>query len=182
MAVLHPVCQCGRHTDRWVSFLTIQADSVTMHTDGRRTMSSIVEEWNAYPWMQWAGARLLFAADGKSRLEMRIADHHRGAAQTSAVNGAILSYLHDIAQGAAVRTRTGEHSTVATISLTIHYIDLVHARDLLFVEGTAVRVGTGVGFAESSVRNDSGDICSTASGSFRVLRRRGAHTTGGASA
>jgi len=148
-----------------------------MHGNGISTMASIVDEWNAYPWMRWAGARLLSAADGKSRLEMRVADHHRGAAQTSAVNGAILSYLHDIAQGAAVRSRTGEHSTVATISLTIHYIDLVHARDLLFVEGSAVRVGTGVGFAESSVRNDSGDICSTASGSFRVLRRRGARAS-----
>ncbi len=31
-------------------------------------MSSIVDEWNAYPWMQWAGARLLSAADGRSRL------------------------------------------------------------------------------------------------------------------
>jgi acyl-coenzyme A thioesterase PaaI-like protein len=140
-------------------------------------MPSFIDNWNALPWMQWAGARLISAADGKARLELRVAEHHRGGASTPAINGAILSYLHDIAQGAAVRSRAGDVPAIATISLTVHFIDLVEARELLYVEGSAVRVGSGVGFAESSVRNDAGDICSTASGSFRIFRRRSAHTT-----
>ena len=140
-------------------------------------MSSFIDTWNALPWMQWAGARLLSAANGASCLELRVAEHHRGGANTPAINGAILAYLHDIAQGAAVRSRTGDVPAIATISLAIHFIDLAQARDVLYVEGRAVRVGTGVGFAESSVRDDAGDICSTASGSFRIFRRRSAHVT-----
>lgn len=108
-------------------------------------MSPFIDEWNALPFMQWAGARLLSAVDGESRLELRVAPHHRGGASTPAINGAILAYLHDIVQGAAVRSRTGDVPAVATISLAIHFIDLVKARDLLYVEGHAVRVGTGRG-------------------------------------
>jgi acyl-coenzyme A thioesterase PaaI-like protein len=148
-----------------------------MRTRQIPVMPSLIDNWNALPWMQWAGARLLSAANGEARLELRVADHHRGGANTPAINGAILSYLHDIAQGAAVRSRTGEVAAIATISLAVHFIDLVNARDLLYVDGHAVRVGSGVGFAESTVRDDAGDICSTASGSFRIFRRRSAHIT-----
>jgi acyl-coenzyme A thioesterase PaaI-like protein len=148
-----------------------------MRSQPTPAMTSFVDTWNALPWMHWAGARLLAAADGRSRLELRVAEHHRGGASTPAINGAILSYLHDIAQGAAVRSRTGEVPAIATISLAVHFIDLVLVRDLLYVEGSAIRVGTGVGFAESTVRDDAGDVCSTASGSFRIFRRRSAHAT-----
>jgi len=134
--------------------------------------ASFVRQWNALPWMRWAGARILSAEDGAVRLELIVGEHHRGGASTSAINGAIVSYLHDIAGGAAVRSKAGEVSAIATISLAIHFIDLVQVKEVLYVDGKAIRVGSGVGFAESTVRDDAGRICSTASGSFRIFRRR----------
>ena len=133
---------------------------------------SFVGQWNALPWMRWAGARILSAEDGAVRLELVVGEHHRGGASTPAINGAIVSYLHDIAGGAAVRSKVGDVPAIATISLAIHFIDLVQVKDTLYVDGKAIRVGSSVGFAESAVRDDAGRICSTASGSFRIFRRR----------
>lgn len=134
--------------------------------------SSFVTQWNALPWMRWAGARILSAEDGAVRLELAIADHHRGGGSTPAINGAIVAYLHDVAGGAAVRSKAGDVPAIATISLSIHFIDLVQAEHLLYVDGQAIRVGSAVGFAESTVRDDAGRICSKASGAFRIFRRR----------
>lgn len=67
-------------------------------------MSWSTEPWNNKLYMQWAGLRMLEAQDGTNRLELTIEAHHRGGAGTEAVNGAILSYMHDIVQGTAIRS------------------------------------------------------------------------------
>jgi len=134
-------------------------------------MSWTTEHWNDKLFMQWAGMRMLEVHDGKSRLELTIEPHHRGGAGTDAVNGAILSYMHDIVQGAAIRTQLPpEANALATITLHIDYLELLRAERTVVAEGRVVRIGRGVAFGESDVRDAAGRLCTRCVGTFRVIR------------
>lgn len=136
-------------------------------------MTWTCEDWNEKPYMRWAGARMLLAEGGKSRIELQVGEHHRGAAETEAVNGAILAYLHDVTQGAAIRSLLGDDvKALATLNLNVSYISLMTAGDVLRGDGRVISVRSGVAFAESEFRDDSGDVCCQASGTFRIFRRR----------
>lgn len=131
------------------------------------------ETWNAKPYMKWAGARVVTAADGRSRVELRVEDHHRGAADTEFVNGAILAYLHDVAQGAAVRSLCGDDvKAIATLNLNISYVSFADAGELLVGEGTVLKIHSAVAFAQSEFRDADGALFCQASGTFRVMRQR----------
>lgn len=124
--------------------------------------------------MRWAGVRLVYAEEGLSRVELPVvAEHRSSAAGTSAINGAILSYLHDIAQGLAVRSRLGDRAvSVVTISLNVEFIGgLIDVREVVRAEGRAVRVGRAIAFAESEVRDDAAELCSRGRGSFHIRRK-----------
>ena len=136
-------------------------------------MTWTCEDWNAKPYVRWSGARVLLANAGLSRIELQVEDHHRGAADTHAVNGAILSYLHDLAQGAAIRSLLGDDvKTIATLNLNISFVSLMTAGKVLIGEGRAIKVHHAVAFAQSEFRNAGGAVCCTASGTFRILRHR----------
>ena len=133
-------------------------------------MSWSTEHWNNRLYMTWAGLRMLEAQDGRARLELTIEPHHRGGAGTDAVNGAILSYMHDIVQGAAVRSLLPpEQNALATINLHIDYLELLRAERTIVAEGKVVRLGRGVAFGESEVRDASGRLATRCVGTFRVL-------------
>ena len=133
-------------------------------------MSWPTEHWNNKLYMQWAGLRMLEAQDGRGRLELTIEPHHRGGAGTEAVNGAILSYMHDIVQGAAIRSLLPpQENALATINLHIDYLELLHAETAIVAVGKVVRLGRGVAFGESEVRDDAGRLCTRCVGTYRVL-------------
>ena len=136
-------------------------------------MTWTCEDWNDKPYMRWAGARMLLADAGLSRIELQVDAHHRGAAGTDAVNGAILAYLHDVAQGAAIRSLLGDDvKAIATLNLNISYVSLMTAGKVLLGEGRAIAVHNTVAFAQSEFRNAGGAVCCHASGTFRILRHR----------
>jgi len=131
------------------------------------------EDWNTKLYMQWVGARIVLAQDGISRIELQVEDHHRGAAGTQAVNGAILAYLHDVVQGAAIRSMTGDDvKAIATLNLNVSYVSLMKADRVLSGEGRTLRLHRSVAFAESDFRNAAGDVCCRATGTFRIMRKR----------
>jgi len=129
--------------------------------------------WNRQPYMKWAGAQVLHAVDGRSTVELLVQKHHRGAVDTQAVNGAILAYLHDVTQGSAVRSRLGaDVISIATISLNVDFVGLMEADEAIHVDGSVLRIGGGLAFAQSEVRNAAGVVCSRATGTFRIRRER----------
>ncbi len=133
-------------------------------------MSWSTEHWNNKLYMQWAGLKMLEAQDGRSRLELTIEPHHRGGAGTDAVNGAILSYMHDIVQGAAIRSLLPpQENALATINLHIDYLELLRADVSIVATGQVVRLGRGVAFGESEVRDSAGRLCTRCVGTYRVL-------------
>jgi len=130
-------------------------------------------DWNDKPYMRWVGARVTLAEGGRSRVELRVEPHHRGAMGTEAVNGAILAYLHDVAQGVAVRSLLGDDvRAIATLSLNVSYVDAMAAEELIVGVGRAVSIRSAVAFAESEFLGAAGQVCCRAAGTFRILRTR----------
>lgn len=137
-------------------------------------MTWTCDDWNDKPYMRWAGARVTLAERGQSRVELKVEPHHRGAMGTEAINGAIRAYLHDVAQGVAVRSLLGSDvRAIATLNLSISYVDAMVAGDLIVGIGRALSVRSAVAFAESEFLGGSGKVCCRAAGTFRILRSRG---------
>lgn len=131
-----------------------------------------LEYWNRQLYVDWVGARMISLQKGVSCIELNVAAHHRGGAGTPAVNGAILAYLHDIVQGAAVGSLVHPDRAIATLNLNISYLSLAAIGHVLRGEGRVIRHGSAVAFAESEFRSESGEVCCKATGTFRILRAR----------
>lgn len=131
-----------------------------------------LEDWNRQLYVDWVGARMVSLENGVSRIELRVADHHRGGAGTPAINGAILAYLHDIVQGAAVGSLVRPDRAIATLNLNISYVSLTKVGNVLCGEGRVIRRGSAVAFAESEFRSEQGEVFCKATGTFRILRAR----------
>jgi acyl-coenzyme A thioesterase PaaI-like protein len=124
--------------------------------------------------MEWAGARLAQAAGGTSQLLLAVSPPHRGGAGTDAVNGAILAFSHDIAQGAAIRSLLDEKIGLTTISMHVEYLVPLRAEQRVKFDGKCVRLGSTIAFGESTAMDDHGRACSRAVGTFKILKTRGA--------
>ncbi len=136
-------------------------------------MTWTCDDWNDKPYMRWVGARVTLTEGGRSRVELKVEPHHRGAMGTEAVNGAILAYLHDVVQGAAIRSMCGHDvRAIATLSLNISFVDAMAAGDLIVGTGHAVSIRSAVAFAESEFMGARGQVCCRATGTFRILRTR----------
>lgn len=136
-------------------------------------MTWTCDDWNDKPYMRWAGARVTLAEGGRSRLELEVEPHHRGGMGTEAVNGAILAYLHDVAQGAAIRSLLGDDvRAIATLNLNVTFVEAMAAADLIVGTGRAISIRSAVAFAESEFLGASGQVCCRATGTFRILRAR----------
>jgi uncharacterized protein (TIGR00369 family) len=131
-----------------------------------------LEFWNQKPYLKWAGAKVLEAGNGKSKVILKVEDHHRGAAETNSVNGAILAYLHDITQAVAVCSMLNPTATsIATINLNVDFVDLMTAQDTLYCEGFVTKLGKYVAFSQSEFRDANDRICSRSTGSFQIQYR-----------
>lgn len=136
-------------------------------------MTWTCDDWNDKPYMRWVGARVTLAEGGSSRVELRVEPHHRGGMGTKAVNGAILAYLHDVAQGVALRSLLGDDvRAIATLNLNVSFVDAMATDDMIVGIGRAISVRSAVAFAESEFVGASGKVCCSAAGTFRILRTR----------
>jgi len=134
-------------------------------------MTWTCEDWNAKPYMRWVGARVTLTEGGRSRVELTVEPHHRGAMGTEAVNGAILAYMHDVAQGAAIRSMCDDGvRAIGTLNLNVSYLDALAAEEVIVVTGHALSIRTSVAFAESEFLGARGQVCCRATGTFRILR------------
>ena len=157
-----------------VSSLTIQIHATKMDTLDDATMTWTCDDWNDKAHVRWAGARVQLADGGHSRVEFRVEPHLRGAMDTDSVNGAILAYVHDVAQGAAIRSLLGDDvGAIAALNLNISYVAAMTAGGVLVGVGRAIAVHSAVAFAEREFLGARGEVCCRASGTFRILRKRG---------
>jgi uncharacterized protein (TIGR00369 family) len=122
---------------------------------------SLERLYAAAPITQWYGTRILIS-DGQAevRLPTRSEFHH--AAQ--AVHGSVYFRALDDAAFFAVNSRVRE-VLVLTVSFTVHFVRPVATGELRAV-GRLLHGGGRLFFAESDLRNDSGELLAHGSGVF----------------
>jgi uncharacterized protein (TIGR00369 family) len=132
-----------------------------------------VEDWNRNLFVRWAGLRVIQAKDGFAEIELTVGDHHRGGGRTSAVNGAIQAYTHDVIQGVAISSLFDPAiQRMATLHLNIEYPKLLLADHVITATAKVLRLGSNVAFCDSEFLDAKGDICSRCTGTYLVKRSR----------
>jgi acyl-coenzyme A thioesterase PaaI-like protein len=136
-------------------------------------MTWSIDEWNGKPFMRWAGLRVVSASSGSACVDLEVQDHHRGGGGTSAINGAILAYMHDVVQGVALSSIFEPAvQRMATLHLNVEYPKLLLCETTARVEARVLRMGQSIAFCESEFRDKRGDVCSRSTATYHIKRRR----------
>lgn len=107
-------------------------------------------------------------ADGKSEIKVE-GSPDLGNRRGDVHGGALAAYM-DIAMSRALHTAIPENASIATISMTINYLE--PARGSLVAHGEVVRAGGTIGVVRGRVVDERGVTAAEASGVFRILLKR----------
>ena len=88
------------------------------------------------------------------------------------LSGAAAYTLVDYCMGSTLWKQTDDDERIATISISINYIQTATEGDVV-CETTLDRRNRSVGVLRSEVRHEDGRLLATAVGSFSIVRRRG---------
>ena len=89
------------------------------------------------------------------------------------LSGAAAYALIDYCMGSALWKQTTEDERIATISISINYVQSATEGDIVCTT-TLDRRNRSVGVLRSEVRHEDGRLLATAVGSFAIVSRRGA--------
>jgi uncharacterized protein (TIGR00369 family) len=112
------------------------------------------------------GMHLLRAGDGEAAVELRCREalgNRKGD-----VHGGAIASLIDVAMSEAIRASLRDVDGLATISMTINYLDV--GRGDLAGTGKATRLGRTTAFATAEIRDGAGTLVATGQGVFRIIR------------
>lgn len=125
--------------------------------------------WNGSEPLQRLGARLEFERVDRVRAVLDpVQSFHRGGIGTSAVNGAVLAGLFDLAIG-TVGWLTRPDSRSATVSLAMTFFRPTKG-DRIVVEARLLRAGTNLTFASAEIHDESGTVTARCDGTVAVAR------------
>ena len=138
---------------------------------GEQLLHDLRERVAASPFHTGMGLRVDAARAGEVTLSLEAREEQRNLG--GLVHGGVLATLADMAMGLAVRSAIEPGRRHVTIELGIHYVRATRPGRIHGV-GRVVRVGSQVAFASAEIRDISGRLLATASGTFSVTRERGA--------
>ncbi|HET7037350.1 MAG TPA: PaaI family thioesterase [Thermomicrobiaceae bacterium] len=105
----------------------------------------------------------------------------RGGGGTDALNGGVIAYMFDGAMGGAVASAALARADLdrfdlsrfgqVTVSLTINYLSAALG-DRFEAHGSVTKLGRGMAFAEGRFYDQSGELCATATGVWRLFLPR----------
>ena len=126
-------------------------------------------QWLSFPpFYEHLGLELQSIGDGKCAVHLPYAKAFGNA--RGEVHGGIVASLLDITMSQALRTAIEGTADVATITITVSYLQ--PAVGVLKCTSATVRAGRSVGFVEGEVTDEKGHAVCRAVGTFRVLRKR----------
>lgn len=114
------------------------------------------------------GVTEIDAADGRSTVTVK-GSADLGNRRGDVHGGALAAYL-DIAMSRALHTAIADDASIATISMTVNYLE--PARGNLAVHGEVVRAGGTIAVLHGTVVDERGVTAADASGVFRILNKR----------
>jgi uncharacterized protein (TIGR00369 family) len=124
-------------------------------------------QWLSHPPLyEHLGLRLISLGGGKCTIALPYAPHFGNS--RGEVHGGITASLLDATLSQAVRSTLQGPTNVATISMTLSYLGA--ARGVLTSNGTVIREGRTIAFAEGEVIDDNGNAVCRAVATYRVLR------------
>jgi len=124
-------------------------------------------QWLSHPPLyEHLGLKLRELGGGKAVVELPYAKHFGNS--RGEVHGGITASLLDATLSQAVRSTLEGPTNVATISMTVNYLGAAHG--VLRCNGTVVREGRTVAFAEGEVIDEKGNAVCRATATYRVLR------------
>ena len=149
--------------------------------EGRRTadlgplnevpLHELAAVWNGSEHLQRLGVRLAFERVDRVRAVLDpVHSFHRGGIGTSAVNGAVLAGLFDLAIG-TVGWLSRPDSRSATVSLGMTFLRPTRG-DRVVVEARRLRAGTNLTFAAAEIFDESGCVTARCDGTVAVARGR----------
>lgn len=113
----------------------------------------------ASPFHAWMGMRVVEVEAGRIVLALDGADRHRNL--QGRIHGGVIATLADTAAGLAVRSAMDPGGRHVTVNLDVQY--LRPARNgRLMAEGSVVRLGRSIGFADAEVTDTGGTVVARA--------------------
>lgn len=120
------------------------------------------------PFQTHLGVETVEAAGGRSLL--RYVHRPELGNRKGDVHGGVLATLVDLAISQAIRSLRTDLAGVATINMTINYLE--PATGTVIARGTASKVGGSIGIGEATCESEDGRILVQGSGAFRLIGHR----------
>lgn len=122
------------------------------------------------PFLAHMDIKKMEIGSGHSRLYLDIKPEHTNRART--VHGGVIATLLDVAVGSAAASVVDASELTVTASLNVDYIQSALAGDRLVAEGTVVKKGSRIVFAEAIVKTGSGEIVARGSAVLAIRPRQ----------
>ena len=120
------------------------------------------------PFYRWTGITVAHAEPGAVTVALALAEHHVNI--QGLAHGGVIATLADAAMGLSLRSALEPGRRHVTIEMSVHYLRPV-VRGQINAQGTAVRIGREIAYAEADVRDKGGRTLARASGTYSVTRR-----------
>jgi uncharacterized protein (TIGR00369 family) len=134
--------------------------------DSLRELAAV---WNGSEHLQKLGVRLEFERVDRVRAVIDpVQSFHRGGIGTSAINGAVLAGLFDLAIG-TVGWLSRPESRSATVTLAMTFFRPTKG-DRVVVEARLLRAGTNLTFASAEIFDEDGQVTARCDGTVAVAR------------
>ena len=113
------------------------------------------------------GIKTLELSEGRSLVEMMVDQNHHNMSAT--MHGGIMADIADAAMGIAIATTVSPEEDFTTMEMKISFFR-PHIKGPLRAEGTVVKRGKRVAFAEAVLTNHQGQIVAKANGTWLFLK------------
>ena len=141
---------------------------MTLTEENKERIAKVIE---MTPYMAHLGMELVDAKDSYAKLKLHYQDENSTAAQ--ALHGGAIASLIDTT-GAMAAWTTAEIATPkyfgSTVGITVNYLSAVIGQNC-FAEGTVLKRGKEVIYAEVKVTNADGKLCAQGTVIYRIVER-----------
>ncbi len=121
------------------------------------------------PFLNWLGAVLVKAENGHSEVRLTMQPQHRNSWQVC--HGGVLMTMLDAALATAARSLHPEFRGCATVDMNTTFVRPGDG-GVLLAYGKCFHRSSTMAFCEGEVRDESGQLVSRASGTFKFIRKK----------
>lgn len=137
---------------------------------GREFVELLMSRWEASPYGQRLGMKLIEVGDGVAVFEAFPSPQFHNP--QGMVHGGYHASLIDSAMGCAVQTKMGKGVHYGTIELKVNYVRQVReAAGRLLCRGEVIHAGRRLSTAQARLQDEAGKLYAHGSGTFMVYRK-----------